>query len=315
MAPSQPGCVYPTNFGILSKIWTISLEGCQSRSEKRTDTWLFVWHRACTAYRSEPSRFAKGAFVKNRFPIGLIFLAVIGSFNANASDSDPQPPLIESFPVSLDQRPRLLLEMEAGTETSLGYKFPSTDFGPAIEIPAGKRFEFQGGAAYSPDRKEITNDGQSLKLSASGIVFATERLGLVGTLERSWLWTSQFNEHSWYPGAGIVLRNDYWGPGRLYLTYLFPTGCVWAIPANPCTLQSKRLQGPELEQQVRSSSHIRWGFRGGVYHFCDQANPYEPQLGRNCHWGATAMASLNFEFHLGRRPRFMHQGASESDNF
>src|SRR5260370_30661256 len=231
--------------------------------------------------------------------------------------------LVCSFPVlpalsqekSADHRARLLLDAEAGTQTSLGYKFPSTGFGPSIEVPVAKHFEFQADALYSPDRKAITNDGQSLNVSGSAIRFATQRLGFIASLERNWLWTSQFDKSAWFPSTGIVIRNDYFGPGRAYLTYVFPTGCVWATPSNPCQIQSNRLQGIQLRHDLRAALHMRWGFETGLYHFCDQANPSAPQLGRRCHWAATALATLRFEFHLGGRPRLPRDRAAESDNF
>jgi hypothetical protein len=156
-----------------------------------------------------------------------------------------------------DHRPRLLFDAEAGSLGSLGYKFPSTAFGPSVKIPFHKRFEFQGSATYSPDRKVITGNGHSLKLSGSAIRFMNNRWGFIATVERSWLWTSQFDKSAWHPSAGIVIRNDYWGPGRLYVNYVFPTGCVWATPNNPCQIQSNRIQGFELRQDVRLSSYMR----------------------------------------------------------
>jgi hypothetical protein len=174
-----------------------------------------------------------------------------------------------------DHRPRLLLDMEIGSETSLGYKLPSTAFGPSLEIPVAKRMEFQASSAYSPDRKAITNDGNSLKVSGSAIGFANRQMGFVATIERNWLWTSQFDKSAWLPSAGVVIRND--GAGRSYLTYVLPTGCVWATPSNPCKIQSNRLQGIEIRQDIRSASHIRWGFKVGFYRFCDQGNVILPQ--------------------------------------
>jgi len=214
-----------------------------------------------------------------------------------------------------DHRTRLLLDAEVGSETALGYELPSSAFGPSMEIPVGNRLEFQTRALYSPDRKAITGDGQSLMVSGSAIAFATQRLGLIASLEHVSLWTSQFDKSSWLPSAGVVVRNDYFGAGRLYLTYVFPTGCVWATVANPCKLQSNRLQGFEFSQDIRSPSHIRWGFTGGLYHFCDQANPNAPQAGRRCHWAPTALVTLRFEFHLGRWLTSAHSGSDGSDNF
>ncbi len=214
-----------------------------------------------------------------------------------------------------DPRPRLLLDAEMGSQTSLGYKFPSISVGPSVEVPIASRFEFQSSGTFSPDNKAITNDGKLASASGSMIAFATERVGFIATLERSWLWTSQFDKVAWYPAAGVVLRNDYFGHGRLYATYTFATGCQWATANNPCTLQSNRLQGLTLRQEIRSRSHMRWGLQSGLYHFCDQSNPNEPQLARNCHWGVTALAIVRFEFHFGSTPRFARADPTETDNF
>ncbi len=203
-----------------------------------------------------------------------------------------------------DHRPRLLLGGEFGNEDALGTEFPSTAVGPSIEIPIKNRFEFQSSVSYSPDRKAVTKDGQSLKFGGSAIGFATHRLGFIATIAQTSLWTSQFDKNSWLPSAGVVLRTDYWGAGRLYLTYLFPTGCVWATSSNPCTIQSSRLQGIQLRQDIRSGSHIRWGYGGAFYHLCDQANENAPQAGRNCHWAATIMLNASLEFRLGHMTQF-----------
>src|SRR5713226_1554685 len=212
-----------------------------------------------------------------------------------------------------DHRPRLLFDSEIGSQTSLGYKLPSTAFGPSLEIPVAKQMEFQVSSAYSPDRKAITNDGNSLKLSGSAIRFANDRMGFIATLERNWLWTSQFDKSALLPSAGVVFRSDYSGPGRLYLTYVLPTGSVWATTSNPCKIQSNRLQGIEVRQDIRSRSHLRWGLRGGFYRFCDQGNPNDPPAGRKCHFAATTLVTLRFEFHLGSRSP--SSNPSKSDNF
>jgi hypothetical protein len=216
--------------------------------------------------------------------------------------------------IHVDQRTRLLLDGAIGTQSALGYKFPSTAFGPALEVPIGRRWEFQARASYSPDRKVVTGDGHSLNLSASAIRFVTQRWGVLARVEPTWLWTSQFQKRSWFPTAGIVIRNDYFGSGRFYLTYVFPTGCVWATSSDPCRIQSNRLQGLKVLQDVRSSQHLRWGFESGLYHACDQSNPYEPKIARKCYWAATALATVRFEFHLGSRPHAV-PGVVNSDNF
>jgi hypothetical protein len=213
----------------------------------------------------------------------------------------------------LDNRPRFLFDTEIGTQTALGYELPSVTIGPAMEIPVGNRFELQADSTYSPDRKKITNDGYEASVGGSAIGFATERLGFIGGLERGWLWTSEFDKKNLFPTAGIVMRNNYFGKGRFYLTYTFPTGCVWATPTNPCTIQSNRLQGITVRQETRSPMHTRWGLQTGVYHFCDEANPNVPET-RKCHIGVTAMATMSFEFHLGGRPRIA-SAAGDADNF
>jgi len=51
---------------------------------------------------------------------------------------------VSSQEVFADHRARLLFHMEAGSQTSLGYKLlPSTAFGSSLEIPFAKRMEFQ----------------------------------------------------------------------------------------------------------------------------------------------------------------------------
>jgi hypothetical protein len=203
-----------------------------------------------------------------------------------------------------DQRPRFLLAADVGSEGLLGYKFPSTAAGPSFEIPLENHLEIQASAFYSPDRKLITDNGDSLKVSGSVVGFATERVGFIGSIEHAWLWTSQFDKANWFPAAGVVLRNDSFGPGRLYVTYLIPTGCVWATTTNPCAIQSNRLQGVQLQEDVRAWSHGRMGLETGVYHFCDEGNPYDPQAGRKCHLGATMLLTFSLEFHLGRNSHF-----------
>jgi hypothetical protein len=214
-----------------------------------------------------------------------------------------------------DARPRLLLDTEIGSESSLGYDFPSISFGPSLEIPVKKRFEFQVSGAYSPDKKNITHNGELASVSGSALGFVNRRIGFIAKVERGWLWTSQFDKAALFPSAGIVIRNDYFGHGRLFMTYTFPTGCVWATPNVPCKTQSNRLQGITLHQDFRSRSNTRWGLETGFYNFCNEANPNEPNTGRNCHWGATARAIVAFEFHLGKQSRFAAAEATNSDNY
>jgi hypothetical protein len=214
-----------------------------------------------------------------------------------------------------DQRPRLVLGTEAGSEIALGYEFPSVTFDATSEIPIGNHFEVQLGTTYSPAKKAITDDGQRLGFSGSFLAFANQRAGFIATVEHKWLWTSEFDKEVLYPSAGVVLRNGYFGTGRLYLTYTFPTGCVWATPANPCTIQSNRLQGVSLRQEARFFANTRWGVEAGLYHFCDQGNPNDPEAGRDCHLAPTALVTLAFEFHCGHKFRIGSTDGVDSDNY
>jgi hypothetical protein len=212
-----------------------------------------------------------------------------------------QPAVAQQVQTSTLSSTRWLFDSEIGTEANLGYKNPSTAYGFSVEQPLGKRFELQTSVYYSPDKKLITNNGNSLLVSGSGIVWATSRVGLFGNYGYTWLWTSQFDKSGSDPSAGAVIRDSLYGPGRLYVSYLFPTGCVWATPRNPCKIQSNRTQGVQLSQEMRISSHIRVGIEGGLYHFCDQSNENEPAIPRVCHWGGTELVFFQFEL-PGARP-------------
>jgi hypothetical protein len=213
-----------------------------------------------------------------------------------------------------DTRPRLLLGTEVGSAQPLGYLFPSVTLGPSLEVPVANHFEIQTSAMYSPDRKRITHDGHLEMVSGSVVAFAGQHLGFTTGLERSWLWTSEFDKTVLLPSAGVVLRNDFFGHGRFYVSYIFPTGCVWATSSNPCTIQSNRLQGITMRQEARSFDHMRWGLESGIYHFCNESNPNEPEVGRKCVWGPTAMVLLRFEFHCGSRGHF-NPALAGSDNY
>jgi hypothetical protein len=126
---------------------------------------------------------------------------------------------------SIDRVPRILFDTSIGADTALGYKFPSTNFGSSVELPIGKHLEIQASTIFSPAKKFITNDGYSLKVNGIAIGWITNRFGFAASIERSWLWTSQFEKRSLFPSAGIVLRNDFLGPGRLRAVALAERGC------------------------------------------------------------------------------------------
>ena len=200
-----------------------------------------------------------------------------------------------------DRRPKLVMGGGFGVDTQLGYKFPTVNFTAGIEVPFAHRFEAQASGEYSIARKFITGDGHSSKVNGSLIVWAKRRIGLIATAEHSWLSTSQFKKDNFFPSAGIVLRGQSLGPGRIYLTYLIPTGCVWATSTNPCAIQSNRLQGLSYREEDRVWSRIRLGFGFSIFHFCDQGNPYARQVGRSCHMAMTMSGDFRFALPLLKR--------------
>jgi hypothetical protein len=136
-------------------------------------------------------------------------------------------------------RTQLFLDSEIGGKSGLAYYQPSTNFGRAFEVPVGDRFEMEASARYSPDKKVITNNGNQLLIKGSGIFWLTSRFGISGSYQHNWLWTSEFNEEGRNPLIGSVVRNHFAQPGRFYMNYVFPTGCVRATVSNPCPIQSK----------------------------------------------------------------------------
>jgi len=192
--------------------------------------------------------------------------------------------------------PRLFLDTDVGLRTQLGYEPPASDFGASFEFPMGRRVEVQGRSSFSPDRKYITNDGHSISASSREIFWVNSRIGALGGVGWGTLWTSQFVERGWQPSVGFVIRNDYEKPGRFYLEYLIPVGCVWATPSNPCLLQSKRTQGPRITQEWQLKPHLRLTLGASLYHYCAQSNENEPSIPRNCVWAVTEMLGLRFQF-------------------
>jgi hypothetical protein len=167
--------------------------------------------------------------------------------------------------------------------------------------PSGKlsRWEAQGEAKWSPDRKYITNDGNEAVIDATGLFWVIPRLALSGQVRYNWLWTSQFDKQGWAPSAGFVARDRFLGyPGRFYLDYLFATGCQWATASNPCVIQSNRTHGIEFFQEVRQFRHWRVGIRGAWYSFANQGNPQQP-MRRVWNNTGTVYAVIRYEFRGG----------------
>jgi hypothetical protein len=136
---------------------------------------------------------------------------------------------------------RQLLDSDIGSDAGLGFKAPHVTVGPSVERPIGLRFELQGSIQYSPDKKSITNDGNSLPVQGLGIFWINGRFGIRGVLRHSNLWTSQFNKRTFGPAAGVVIREHFERmAGRLYISFLMPAGCEWGPD---CRIKSKGLVG------------------------------------------------------------------------
>jgi hypothetical protein len=214
-------------------------------------------------------------------------LVLAGSTHAQQSQEKP---------AYVDSSLRLFLDGDIGVSTQLGYLPPSSDFGASFEYPRWRQIELQGTFSYSPDRKKVPGNGNSILASGTIVAWPSSRVGVLGELDAAHLWTSQFKEGGVSPVVGVVARTHLLYPGRFYITYTFATGCVWATPSNPCTLQSKRLQGPTFRQEFQIRPSVRIGVEVGAYHFCAQSNQNEPTVPRSCSWAVTDSVFLRFQF-------------------
>jgi hypothetical protein len=207
----------------------------------------------------------------------------------------------QDSPANSQSTTRWILDFETGTDSGLGFKLPHLALGATFERPVGKRLELQGELSYSADKKYITNDGNSIKMASTLIVWATQWVGISTEVTKTYLWTSQFNKSALGPAFGVVIRDHFEGaPGRLYLYYLLPTGCQWGPT---CPLQSNRLLGPQGSWEHRVSPRLRFGFSMGVYRILNQSNPLQPSIPRTREWSGDAHVLMRFEFPPGSMER------------
>jgi hypothetical protein len=217
--------------------------------------------------------------------VALLVLAFAGSLGAQA------------VPTGKHSATRWLLDSETGSDAGLGYKMPHIAFGFSFERQVGRNIELQGRTSFSPDRKYITNDGLNLIIMSTGLYWITQRFAVTGSIRRSNLWTSQFNKSAWGPSVGTAIRENSFGyPGRLYLDYLFPTGCQWGLN---CRIQSNRSLGPEVYWEKRIASHFRLGFKFGFYHILNQSNELRSDIPRTGEWTGDTHVVMRFEFPRG----------------
>ena len=213
------------------------------------------------------------------------------------------PLALLATPCYAQNRPMVLLDTTVGFEGALGYKLPTILEGVSFELPFKKRFELQSTIDGGSTRKEITNDGLTFRTRTQFIYWVNNKFGAFGGLGTSDLWTSQFNKSATTTLFGVVFKNHF-GPvnqpgtlaGRVYVSYLLPTGCQWATNSNPCTLQSSRLQGVQLYPEWRITRNLRFGIRMAVLHGLEQGNPKQPSAGRIGYVTFSSDVVLRFQF-------------------
>ncbi len=203
----------------------------------------------------------------------------------------------QSLPLDNSRVTRWMLDTETGSESGLGFKLPHVAVGFSAERPVAKHLEMQGRVSYSPDKKYITNDGNSLKFKGAGLYWITRSFALTGSLRHTNLWTSQFNKSALIPSVGVAFREGVGGyPGRIYLEYMFPTGCQWR-PS--CPIQSNRTKGGEVYWETRLAPHIRLGVKFGIYYELDQSNNLRPDIPRIGAVAGDTLLILKYEIQRG----------------
>ena len=212
---------------------------------------------------------------------------------------------------------RILFDSQIGDLADLGFDSPYVAAGLDAEIPlgpsardsavigGGHRFEYQPSFSMSPTSKAFALSRHGLIIKNGGIAWIRHRFGVTGVEEYTAYWSGGVHKAAWEPGAGAVIR-DAWRarPGRLYVTYYFPTGCQWATPSNPCLIQSPRTRGVEAMQEFRVASFLRVGSEVAVVRYDDQSNENEPSIARTHHTVPYGVLHVDFEWsRVGSSPR------------
>jgi hypothetical protein len=215
--------------------------------------------------------------------------------------------------------PRILFDAQLGDYQGLGFGPPRIGWALDGELPLGpamtdsriqkgaRRFEYQPSVVFSRDTRAFAYSGHDLNVRNEGIVWINHRVGAEGGLEYAVYWDKlglgttnpatfyTLHKSDWVPRAGAVFRDGLLGrPGRLYVDYLFPTGCQWATPSNPCFIQSTRTHGVDAMQEFRLKSFLRIGGEFAVVRYDDPSNQNEPTIPRVGH--TTAYGAVHFKF-------------------
>lgn len=220
-----------------------------------------------------------------RSALGTVFAIMVFSLCQTASAQDS--------PVALSYGTRWILNTQYGSLPLFGVNSAATSFGPAVEHSISNTIEVQANLSVTPSvavNATTTSTGHSFGLGGAGIGWINERLGLSLGVQQSWLWASKFSASAWNPSLGMVLRDYFHRPGRLYVSYLFPTGCSGG---SSCPTPLSRMQGVQSMQEFRLWRHFRLGLQGGVYHFCSEGAPPDQ---RTCKFSPAGLVVMRFEF-------------------
>lgn len=217
--------------------------------------------------------------------LGIVFAILVFSMCQTAS--------AQESPVALSYGTRWMLDTQYGSLPLFGVNSAATSFGPAVEYSVTSNFEVQGNLSLTPSQTANTttaSTGHSFGLGGAGIGWINERFGLSFSVQQSWLWASKLSASAWNPSLGMVVRDYFHRPGRLYVNYLFPTGCSGG---SSCPSPLSRMQGIQSTQEFRLWRHFRLGLQGGVYHFCSEGAPLNQ---RTCQFSPAGLVMMRFEF-------------------
>jgi hypothetical protein len=204
------------------------------------------------------------------------------------------PAVAQDPQASLNSQVTWLFDTKIGSQPEFGSRFSTAMVGFAVEQPFWERFEVQGNLTLLPDVSTAPSNGHAFGISGTGIGWINERVGVTATVEHNWLWIPQADKSVWNPSFGAVIRENLFRPGRLYASYLFPTGCSTAGPN--CLSPSDRTQGMRVTQEFRVFPHFRLGFQTGIFHYCGEMSGVDGNQ-RTCHWGLADIFVLRFEVH------------------
>jgi hypothetical protein len=164
---------------------------------------------------------------------------------------------------------RVMSEVQFGSTSGLGFKFPHLAVGARIEQSITRKFEVDAESIYSPDQKYGFNSGHQITAEATGIYWAADRFGVSGLYEHDWLVTPDYKKPVTVPSAGIVLRGNGGFPWRFYVSWRVPSGGY--DPTNG--IEPSRLTGPDFHYESQLYDHVRVGLHVGIYHGYSQGNP------------------------------------------